>query len=277
MKKIISFILAAMMLALSAAAASNYELPEVPIGNKFSDVEAGRWSYDSVYYAFDNGYMLGVGGNRFDPEGTMTRAMVVTVLWRREKSPAIAYSPVFKDVKDGEWYTAAVLWAKNSGVVMGTSATTFSPEDEITREQLVTMLCRYAAFKELDVTPSGSIGGFPDASAVSDWALAAVVWATDKGLIKGNRIGGKDYIEPQGNATREQFAAVIQRFCALFDTRTPVLKEDPLTEAVEKMEETVFCGEHGALHAEFGAPETLNEQTLSNLFVSALGLDISIY
>ena len=164
MKKIISFILAAMMLALSAAAASNYELPEVPIGNKFSDVEAGRWSYDSVYYAFDNGYMLGVGGNRFDPEGTMTRAMVVTVLWRREKSPEIGYSPVFKDVKDGEWYTTAVLWAKGCGVVNGTSETTFSPEDEITREQLVTMLCRYAAFKELDVTPSGSIGGFPDAS-----------------------------------------------------------------------------------------------------------------
>ncbi|MBQ1503714.1 MAG: S-layer homology domain-containing protein, partial [Clostridia bacterium] len=234
MKKLLSLLLVLVMTAASVAVV----LP-ASAGDLFSDVEEDRWSYESIKYAYENGYMNGVGGGKFDPEGSLTRAMVVTVLWRREGSPAIAYSPVFKDVKDGEWYTAAVLWAKNSGVVMGTSATTFSPEDEITREQLVTMLCRYAAFKELDVTPSGSIGGFPDASAVSDWALAAVVWATDKGLIKGNRIGGKDYIEPQGNATREQFAAVIQRFCDLFDTRTPVLKEDPLTEAVEKMEETV--------------------------------------
>ncbi len=212
MKKIISFILAAMMFALSVSAASSVELPEVRIGDTFSDVEAGRWSYDSVYYAFDNGYMLGVGGNRFDPEGTMTRAMVVTVLWRREKSPEIAYSPVFKDVKDGEWYTTAVLWAKGCGVVNGTSETTFSPEDEITREQLVTMLCRYTDYKELDTSSKASIAQFPDANAVSGWAKAAVIWATDKGLIKGNRIGGKDYIEPQGNATREQFAAILERY-----------------------------------------------------------------
>ena len=212
MKKLLSLVLAAVMLALSVAAQSSVELPEVRIGDTFSDVEAGRWSYDSVYYAFDNGYMLGVGGNRFDPEGTMTRAMVVTVLWRREKSPAIAYSPVFKDVKDGEWYTTAVLWAKGCGVVNGTSETTFSPEDEIKREQLVTMLCRYTDYKELDTSSKASIAQFPDANAVSGWAKAAVIWATDKGLIKGNRIGGKDYIEPQGNATREQFAAILERY-----------------------------------------------------------------
>ena len=137
MKKLLSLLLVLVMTAASVAVV----LP-ASAGDLFSDVEEDRWSYESIKHAYENGYMNGVGGGKFDPEGSLTRAMVVTVLWRREKSPAIAYSPVFKDVKDGEWYTAAVLWAKDSGVVMGTSATTFSPEDEITREQLVTMLCR---------------------------------------------------------------------------------------------------------------------------------------
>ena len=267
MKKLLSLLLALVMTAASVAVA----LPAAA-GVTFSDVGEDRWSYDSITYAYENGYMLGVGGDKFDPEGTMTRAMVVTVLWRDDGSPAIEFSPVFKDVKEGEWYAAATLWAKNKGVVMGTSETTFSPEDKITREQLVTMLRRYADYKGLDTSSEASIEGFPDASAVSDWAAAAVVWATDKGLIKGNRIGGKDYVDPQGDATREQFAAIIQRFSGLFDSAPFVLRDDPLFDA-----SLTFCEEHGALHAEFGAPETLNERTLSTLFVGALGLDISIY
>ncbi|MBR3423641.1 MAG: S-layer homology domain-containing protein [Clostridia bacterium] len=212
MKKIISFILAAMMFALSVSAASSVELPEVRIGDTFSDVAPGRWSYGSVSYAYEKGYMNGVGGDRFDPAGTMTRAMVVTVLWRREGAPDVAFSPVFKDVKDGTWYSSAVIWAKDAGVVLGTSETTFSPEGRITREQLVTMLCRYTEYKELDTSSKGSIAKYPDANKVSEWAKAAVIWAVERGLIKGNKKGDKDYLDPKGNATREQFAAILERY-----------------------------------------------------------------
>ncbi|MBR3424060.1 MAG: S-layer homology domain-containing protein [Clostridia bacterium] len=272
MKKLTSTILALIMIVAALVSA-------IPAGGEeisFSDVSADRWSFEYVKYAAEHGLMNGVGGGRFDPAGTMTRSMVVTVLWRREGSIAIGYSPVFKDVADNEWYTSAVLWAKNCGVVNGTSKTTFSPKDRITREQLATMLFRYAEFKGYDVSASGDLSGFPDASAVSDWARSSVVWATDKGLINGIRKGSKDYLDPPGNATREQFAAVIARFCGLFESSRIALKEDPLSEAAENIG-SVLCKDHGALHAEFGAPETLNEQTLSNLFVSALGLDISIY
>ncbi|MBQ6262321.1 MAG: S-layer homology domain-containing protein [Clostridia bacterium] len=272
MKKALSLLLALIMTAAALAAA----LPAAA-GELFSDVDENRWSYESIKFAYENGYMLGVGGDRFDPSGTMNRAMVVTVLWRRDGSPAVDYSPVFGDVKDGKWYTTAVLWAQSRGVVNGTSDTTFSPEGKITREQLVTMLFRYADYKKLDTGSTASIAQFPDADAVSGWAKAAVVWATDKGIIKGNRIGDKDYIAPKGKATREQFAAIIQRFCDLFDPDEPDLKEDPIFDAASKMRETLLCDAHGALHAEFGAPETLNESALSAMFVSALGLDISIY
>ncbi|MBQ7475285.1 MAG: S-layer homology domain-containing protein [Clostridia bacterium] len=272
MKKTLSLILAVFMIAAAVSAA----IPAAAAA-RFFDVAEDRWSYQYVEYAAEHGLMQGVGGGMFDPEGTMTRSMVVTVLWRQEGSPAIDYRPVFKDVADGEWYAAATLWAKDNGVVMGTSGTTFSPDDRITREQLVTMLFRYADFKGLDTSSGESIDRFPDASAVSDWARTAVAWATDKGIIKGNRIKGEDCLDPRGNATREQFATIIYRFRELPGSDETALKEDPLSDAVDNMEETLFCAEHGALHAEFGAPGTLNAGTLSNLFVSALGLDISIY
>ena len=212
MKKAFAFILAAIMFALSVSATSSVELPEIQIGTAFSDVDVNRWSYGSICYAYDKGYMLGVGGDRFNPAGTMTRAMVVTVLWRREGSPEIAFSKDFKDVAEGQWYTSAVLWAKRYGVVNGTSETTFSPRGEITREQLVTMLCRYTDYKELDTSSKASIAKYPDAGSVSSWAKSAVIWATDKGLIKGNKRGDRDYLDPKGKATREQFAAILERY-----------------------------------------------------------------
>ncbi|MBR3640322.1 MAG: S-layer homology domain-containing protein, partial [Clostridia bacterium] len=206
MKRILTFILTAVMLAGTVAATVSADVPA------FSDVAPGRWSYGSVSYAYEKGYMNGVGGDRFDPAGTMTRAMVVTVLWRREGAPDVAFSPVFKDVKDGTWYSSAVIWAKDAGVVLGTSETTFSPEGRITREQLVTMLCRYTEYKELDTSSKGSIAKYPDANKVSEWAKSAVIWAVERGLIKGNKKGDKDYLDPKGNATREQFAAILERY-----------------------------------------------------------------
>ena len=127
MKRILSLIL----VLLFAAAA----LPAVA-ENAFSDVGADRWSAGSIAYAVEKGYMQGVGGGKFDPEGTLTRAMVVTVLWRMSGSPAVAYRRAFTDVPDGEWFTSAVIWAKDKGVVNGVTATSFDPNGAITTRAL---------------------------------------------------------------------------------------------------------------------------------------------
>ena len=140
MKKLISVLLAAIMLT----AVSVVALP-ASAASAFSDVENGRWSAPSIKYAVQSGYMNGVGGGKFDPEGSLTRAMVATVLWRREGSPAPTAPSGFSDVPSGEWYTDAVAWAKETGVVKGLTETTFGPDEYITREQLSTMLFRFSS------------------------------------------------------------------------------------------------------------------------------------
>ncbi|MBQ2469399.1 MAG: S-layer homology domain-containing protein, partial [Clostridia bacterium] len=139
--KRLCFFLAAVMIVSAFAAA----LPSYAAETGFSDVEEGRWSAASIEYAVKNGYMNGVGGGKFDPEGSLTRAMVATVLWRREGSPAPTAPSGFSDVSAGEWYTDAVAWARNAGVVKGLTETTFGPDEFITREQLATMLFRFSS------------------------------------------------------------------------------------------------------------------------------------
>ena len=179
MKRLLCTILAVLMLTGTLAIAAN------AAGVDFKDVPKDRWSYQYVRYATDKGYLKGVGGGLFDPEGTTTRAMVVTVLWRRDGSPATAWRPDFKDVPDGEWYSEAVIWAKDSGVVMGVSADRFDPDGEITREQLATMLCRYADGKHIYVGDRDDLSAFKDKDKISDWADDAVRWAVAVGLIAG--------------------------------------------------------------------------------------------
>ena len=148
MKKLISLFIATIMFAAFA-------LPSFA-GSAFSDVEDGRWSASSIEYAVKNGYMKGVGAGRFDPEGSLTRAMVATVLWRREGSPAPTAPSGFDDVPDGEWYTDAVAWAKETGVVKGLTETTFGPDEYITREQLATMLFRFSSSAPVSVPERAS-------------------------------------------------------------------------------------------------------------------------
>ncbi len=206
MKRILSVILAVLMISgMAASAVSAADFP-------FTDVKTTRWSYSSVKYAYDKGYMNGTSTDKFTPAGTMTRAMVVTVLYRREGSPDVAFSDVFSDVKDGTWYSEAVIWAKNSGVVNGTSATTFTPEGKITREQLATMLNRYTGYIGLDNEAEGYLGAFVDSSKVSEYAKDAMAWATYKGIITGIEENFVIYLQPKGNATREQFATILERF-----------------------------------------------------------------
>ena len=134
MKKTVSFVLAVIMLA--AAAVTAFAAAQPP----FDDVSVTRWSCDSIVYAVREGYMNGVGGNRFSPSGTLTRAMVATVLWRRQGEPKPAAPSGFSDVPAGKWYSDAVAWAKETGVVNGTSEVTFEPDAFITREQLDLLL-----------------------------------------------------------------------------------------------------------------------------------------
>ncbi len=205
MKKLLCCLFALAMLSSAIVLPSGAADP-------FSDVSADRWSADNIVYAVEKGYMHGVGGGKFDPEGALTRAMVVTVLWRMSGSPAIAYKRLFSDVPEGEWYSSPVLWARKNGVVKGVTASTFDPDGMITREQLATMISRFASFCKYEVAPKGSIGSYPDADAVSDWATDALLWAVGEGLITGSLEGGRTLLVPGGSATREQFAAILGRF-----------------------------------------------------------------
>ena len=175
----------------------------------YSDVKESRWSRAAIMYVTEKGYMNGVSDGKFDPAGSMTRAMFVTVLWRRENSPAAEYRPDFSDVKSGKYYSKAVIWAKDKGIVSGVTGTTFDPDGKITREQLATMLYRYCSVKNLYVDDKGDVSSFSDKSKIHSYASDALSWAVGVGLIGGVT---KDSLDPRGLATREQVATILKRF-----------------------------------------------------------------
>ena len=190
----------------------------------FSDVGEGRWSAASINYAVDKGYMKGVGGDKFDPEGSLTRAMVATVLWRREGEPAPTAPSGFSDVPAGEWYADAVAWAKETGVVKGITEKTFEPDGLITREQLATMLFRFSSALVPDAGERADLSAFADYAKVSDWANEPLGWAVAAGLVKGT---DGNRLAPDEGATREQFAAIIERFDAYAENaETPLFDAD---------------------------------------------------
>ncbi|MBR7033220.1 MAG: S-layer homology domain-containing protein [Clostridia bacterium] len=208
MKKVISFILTVLMLAGAIVTVGAVET------SPFTDVKTSRWSYEAIKYAVEKGYMNGVGGGKFDPAGSMTRAMVVTVLYRREGSPAVTFRNDFTDVKAGNYYSDAVIWAKDEGVVNGITETTFEPNGKITREQLATMLSRFSERCLVSVPERADISGYPDADKIHSYAMDALAWANEANLIKGMSDGT---LSPRGNATREQFAAILERFDNTFN------------------------------------------------------------
>ncbi|MBQ3900887.1 MAG: S-layer homology domain-containing protein, partial [Clostridia bacterium] len=212
MKKLVSLILTAIMIASVTAFSVS------AAGSPYIDVKESRWSCDAIVYASEKGYMDGVGGGKFDPAAPMTRAMVVTVLYRREGEPAVTFKDKFSDVKDGKWYSKAVVWASNRGIVNGVSEGIFDPNGKITREQLVTMLHRYCDVKLLDVSKRADLGVFADKNKIHGYAAESFAWAVGEGLISGMT---KDTAAPRGNATREQFAMILKRF----DDAPFVLKE----------------------------------------------------
>ena len=171
---------------------------------------ATAWYYDAVEYVYDNGLMNGTASDTFAPNATLTRGMLATVLWRMEGSPVVNYALPFEDVSGDQWYTEAIRWAASVGVVNGTSATTYAPNANITREQLATMLYRYAAYKSGSVSTSASLSGFTDAGSVSDYAADAMEWAVAEEIIGGMT---STTLVPQGSATRAQTATMLMRYC----------------------------------------------------------------
>ena len=176
----------------------------------FTDVAESDWFYDAVRYAYENGLMGGVGDNLFAPNNPTTRAQLVTILYRLEGEPAVTGQSGFTDVEADTWYTDAVIWAAEEGVVNGVSETQFAPGNNITREQLATILFRYAQAKGYDVFPRADLSGFPDAGDILPYAQEAMAWAVAEGLLQGFE---DDTLRPQGNATRAQIATILMRFC----------------------------------------------------------------
>ena len=176
----------------------------------FTDVKTQDWFYESVAYVYENGLMNGTSDTAFTPNGTTTRGMIVTILYRLAGSPeAAAWSP-FHDVAPGKYYAEPIAWAAWNGIVNGKTATSFGPNDPITREQMAAILYRYAGFREMDVSQRGDLTQFGDQEKVSSYAREALAWANGAGLITGK---GGGVLDPKGPATRAQVAAIFQRFC----------------------------------------------------------------
>ena len=177
------------------------------------------WAHKGIDYCVHNRLMSGVGAGTFSPDTACTRAQIVKILYNRSGNQtdySYYYLP-FTDVAPGAWYYNAVAWAYCNDVTSGTSATTFTPNAAITRQQLVTFLYRYTVKYAPEFTGNAApISAFPDAGSVANWAYAAMSWAVGNGLIKGNaHDNGLDYLDPNGSATRAQTATIIMRYCQL--------------------------------------------------------------
>ncbi len=176
----------------------------------FIDVHSDDWFYDIVKYAYDNGLMNGVSDTEFAPNMGMTRAMFVTVLYRIEKEPDGDVNKVFTDVVENSWYDKAVAWATENGITKGVSETEFDPDRIIIREQIVTMVYRYAQFKGYDVSAAENtdISSFEDADAISEYAVPSFKWAVGAGVIEGK---SETTLCPKDDTTRAEAAAILTR------------------------------------------------------------------
>ncbi len=184
----------------------------------FGDLTATSWYHDGVHYCLENGLMRGVSGGKFLPDGSTTRAQLVTILWRLEGSPETTGAVRFGDTAGGAWYTEAVRWAAGCGVVKGYDGGRFGPNDAVTREQLVTILYRYAQHKGYDVSAGEdtNILSFDDAFAVSEYAIPAMQWACGSGMVRGIAQKGGMLLAPGDTTTRAQTATLLTRFQSAF-------------------------------------------------------------
>ena len=197
-----------------------YLIPSLPdpIYGFFDMPARSSWAYPGIAYCLDHGLMNGVSDTEFDPDGTLTRAMLVTVLWRLAGEPAATQDCAFPDLGSpndpaASWYLDTVAWAAEAGIVNGRPDGTFDPKGAITRQELATMLYRFAGVMKLDTSAKGDLSVFPDDDQVLAYAVDAMTWANGAGLVKGNSRDGVNYLDPWGNATRAQVATILMRFC----------------------------------------------------------------
>lgn len=183
-----------------------------PVPSVFSDVPADAWYLDAVNYVTQQGLFTGVTSTTFEPETTMSRAMLVTVLHRIALLPQTAAVNPFRDVVENEWYTNGVIWASQAGIVNGTSDTTFEPNSGVTREQIAVLLYRFSAYYGYDVSARASLTGFSDSQQVSEFAQEELSWAVAEGLM----VGSDGRLNPTGSASRAEVATLLQRYQTRF-------------------------------------------------------------
>lgn len=179
----------------------------------YTDINRNGWYHSAADFVISRGIMGSTKTNAltFEPNTACTRSMIVSILYRLSGSPAVTYEAKFPDIKAGQWYSDAVIWAYQNGIVSGYGDGKFGPNDKITREQMAVILKGYADFKGIDTSKIADLSDFPDANKVT-WSKAAVRWAVAEGLISGKSNNGKTILDPQGNATRTEVASILMRF-----------------------------------------------------------------
>lgn len=181
----------------------------------FGDVSTDHWYYDYVKYVYDRGLMTGLNENDFGAVQSLARAQFAVILYRMEGEPEVEYKDVFPDVADGQWYTDAIMWANQAGIVTGyTDSGLFGFADDINREQMAVMMHRYAEYKGFDISKKADFNAFSDAASVNEFADEAMQWAVGTGVISGKDEGTR--IDPQGDAARAECATIIQRFVTAY-------------------------------------------------------------
>ena len=215
MKKAFCILLCAALFAVFCA---------VPAGasslHPFSDVVPGSWYEHGVIYAYEKGIMVGTSKTEFSPNTDTARAMIVTILYRLEGSPEAESTASFTDVPADEWYSDAVSWAAQEGIVNGYGNGKFGPQDSITRQQFAAILYRYTVYKGASASANGWASAYPDAGSVSAWAVAAMQWAVEEGYITGSVVNGQVYLLPEASASRAQIATILTRYLCSSDKET---------------------------------------------------------
>lgn len=179
------------------------------ISEKYEDINQNYWYHEAIDYVVEKGLMNGTSETTFSPNNTITRAMVVTILWRLEGEPDISSSATFKDALNNTWYTKAINWAAKNKIVEGYSVEEFGPNNPVTREQMAKILYGYAKYTGMDVDGETNLNNFADANQVSEWAVKSVNWAVDEGLM----VGSDGKLNPTNTATRAEFATIMMRYC----------------------------------------------------------------
>lgn len=193
-------------------AIAKYVPAEPIILGQFHDVPENAWYHDAVQYVYENNLMNGTSGTRFSPDDYTSRAMLVTILYRMAGEPD-AGNPIFSDIPGNAYYAEAVAWASARGIVTGVSSNSFAPDDPVTREQMATFLCRYAAYQGINTETTNELTEFVDRDEIGDYAIEAMGWACDQGLIMGK---SSTMLEPKDYATRAEVALVLTRYCEMF-------------------------------------------------------------